>query len=336
MNAPDLFKNYTDAEQDCKDSKGLLQRITTFKQFVHCTALAIPRISIKYKQMKAGIHGNLVFRSFIKISGFMATTVLNISIPKIVESPFQGRFMNMGHLSLPQVKKRLDELKTSIAESGLVQPITVRAVGDGYELIDGHRRLEAYRQLGRGNIPAIIKEADDKQTQAMSITANLQRSNLSNLEKAIAFEKILAAGVFKNKKELSQAIGKDATYVSDVINMLKMDKRILNHIAKHNPNADVRLLRIVRQVEKIDEKGISNKQNTLYLHYVHEKLTRGQLTRLVEKEKSVKTETPAPFQIKINSRGFSLQLQQKLSKAQQARFQEILEKKIQESLEELK
>lgn len=265
----------------------------------------------------------------------MAATVLNIPIPKIIESPFQGRFMHAEHLNLPQVKKRLEELKTSIAESGLVQPITVRVVGDQYELIDGHRRLEAYKQLGRGNIPAIIKEADDKQTQAMSITANLQRSNLSNIERAVAFEKILAAGVFKNKKELSQAIGKDETFVGDVMNLLKMDSRIVNHLAQFNPNADVRALRIIRQVEKIDEKGVSNKQNKLYLRYVHEQLSREQLRRVVEKEKPATTDAPAAFEMKQNSRGYAIKVSHKLSKAQQARFKKILEQKIEESLNEL-
>ncbi|MDZ7742461.1 MAG: ParB N-terminal domain-containing protein [Bacteroidota bacterium] len=92
----------------------------------------------------------------------MAARILNIPIYKIVDSPFQGRFFQAKDLKNPHVRKQLEELKRSIENAGLLQPITVRRVKDKYELIDGHRRLEAYRQLDKGNIPAIIKEADDK------------------------------------------------------------------------------------------------------------------------------------------------------------------------------
>jgi ParB family chromosome partitioning protein len=263
----------------------------------------------------------------------MATHILNIPIQKIIESPYQGRFFNADQLTNIHLKKRLEELKSSIAQTGLVQPITVRRIGEQYELIDGHRRVEAYRQLGKGNIPALIKETDEKDAQVMSVVANLQRSNLSNIERAMAFEKILSAGVFASKKELSKAIGKDDTYVGDLMNMLKMDTRILSHVAELNPNADVRALRIIRKAGELDENGQSDAQHTLYLNYVHQKLTRAQLQDAVKKQQQ-KAETQAvpKFRVQSSSKGFKISLSQKLSKADQDRLQQLLEEKLREMI----
>lgn len=263
----------------------------------------------------------------------MATQILNIPIQKIIESPFQGRFFNAENLTNIHLKKRLEELKNSISLTGLVQPITVRMIGDQYELIDGHRRVEAYRQLGKGNIPAIVKETDEKDAQVMSVVANLQRSNLSNIERAMAFEKILGAGVFESKKELSKAIGKDDTYVGDLMNMLKMDTRILSHVAELNPNADVRALRIIRKAGELDENGHSEAQHTLYLNYVHKKLSRAQLQEAVKKQQQKPgQEATSTFSVQSSSKGFRISLSQKLSKADQDRLQQLLEEKLREML----
>lgn len=261
---------------------------------------------------------------------------MNISIRKIVDSPYQGRFFaNQSQQSI-QVKKKLEELKNSIEQSGLMQPVTLRMVGDNYEIIDGHRRVEAYKQLGKGNIPAIIKEGSDKDIQVMSVVANLQRSNLSNLERAMAFEKIMTTGVFNTRKELSKAIGKDETYVGDIMNLLKLDHRILNHLATNNPTGDVRLLRLIRQAGKVDSQGVCEKQYKLYLQYVHQKWSREQLKYALEKAKNGDKPTTSK-RVELNSgrKGYTLQIKDKLTKAQQTKFKEILEQKIQESLDEL-
>jgi len=267
----------------------------------------------------------------------MATRILNIPTRNVIDSPFQGRFFKGEDLKMPYIKKQLEELKTSIENTGLLQPITVRPSGDNYELIDGHRRLEAYRQLGKGNIPAIIKEADDKDTQVMSVVANLQRSNLSNLERALAFEKILKAGVFKNKKELSRSIGKDETYVGDLMNLLNMDKRILSHLAKFNPNADVRALRIIRKSGTTNENGKSDAQNKLYLKYVHQKLSREQLQNAVQKEQDKLTTSSEMQQVAVKNsvKGFRIDVNEKLNKSQKEHLARLLEEKLKESLREV-
>ncbi len=216
----------------------------------------------------------------------MAAHILNISIGKLIESPYQGRLLSSESLNNVYIKKQLDELAESIRSTGLMQPITVRVVDDKYEIIDGHRRVAAYKLLEKGNIPAIIKEGTEREIQIMSLVANIQRSNLSSLEYALAFEKILNDGVFKSKKELSKAIGKDETYVGDVINVLKMDERIINDLAENKTINDVRLLRLIRNAYKVEADGRSTKQYSLYLKCIKDNLTRAQLNRIIKKEQN--------------------------------------------------
>lgn len=263
----------------------------------------------------------------------MAGRILNIPILKIIDSPWQGRFFDTEHLKNDTIRKALDGLISSIKETGLLQPITVHMVGENYEVIDGHRRLQAYKEIGRGNIPAIIKDGTPREIQTMSIAANLQRSNLTVLERAVAFEKILQDGIFSSKKELSKAIGKDMTYVGDVINILKLDKRILEHIATYNSTSDVRLLRLIRKAGEIDNQSISEPQYRLYLKYVHQKLTRQQIQNLLDNMD--KTEAREPYKLTSGKDGFSVKLTKKLSVAQKKRFDELLSEKLDEIMKEI-
>ncbi len=117
-----------------------------------------------------------------------------------------------------------------------MQPITVRQVGKEYEIIDGHRRAEAFRRFGKEEIPAIISNVSDREAQVMAVVTNLQREDLSNIEKAIAFQKILASGLFKDKREFSKSIGKDETYVGNLVNTVNMNQRIIDDLIQNVMN----------------------------------------------------------------------------------------------------
>jgi ParB family chromosome partitioning protein len=259
-------------------------------------------------------------------------TILRIDINKIKQSPYQGRMMGTANELSDKQKKKLEELKNSIKQNGLLQPISVVQRGDEYELIDGHRRVAAYRALGRGRINAIISDLDDKQTQVMSLVANLQRDNLNNIERALAFQKVLDTGVFANRKELSKAIGKDETYVGDTLNLLNMDKRIIEELSTHNTTNDVRLLRLIRKVEKTDENGISDKQYDLYKKAIYKKLSRADVQKLVAKNK---TATADVFSSTGTYRKKVIQIHQKLTKPQQQKFEALLKQKLDEIMQQV-
>ncbi len=197
----------------------------------------------------------------------------NIRIDEIKESPYQGRIISIetkkGQIADPSLR----ELEISIHNQGLITPIIIRPSINGYELIDGHRRVEIFKKLNHTHIPAIIKEADDGKAQAYSIIGNLHRKNLSTIEKAIAFKKIMDSKIFQDVKELSVAVGKHESYVGDILNTLKMDQRIIDDLAKNKSTDDVRLLRAIRKVEKAVDNH-SEKQWALYTEFLTNKLSR--------------------------------------------------------------
>ena len=212
--------------------------------------------------------------------------LLRIKIIDIVDSPYQGRLFELTDELPEEEEQAIAELSESIQQNGLMQPIVVRLNKEGkYELIDGHRRVIAYRRLGIGQIKAIVKNYNDKEAQAFSIIGNLQRKNLIAIEQAVAYEKILQSGLFSNKRELSKAIGKDETYIGDLLKMLKMDERIIDDLIKTKSVNDVRMLRMIRRAEPLNEDGYSINQVMLYNKVKENKLSRKQLAELIKTKK---------------------------------------------------
>jgi ParB family transcriptional regulator, chromosome partitioning protein len=84
----------------------------------------------------------------------------------------------------------IDELADSLRDYGLLQPVVVRRVGADYELIAGHRRIEAARALGWAEIAAVVRDESDSQAYLLTLTENLQRQNLSPREEAAALDRL--------------------------------------------------------------------------------------------------------------------------------------------------
>ncbi len=256
-----------------------------------------------------------------------------ILIENLIESPYQGRLIESGTKKSQSRTKQMNELASSIRTSGLLQPITVRQKEDKYEIIDGHRRVEAHNILGIKTIAVNLIDKTDREVQIMSVVANLQRANLNNIEKAISFQKILKAKVFNTNKELSVAIGKDETYVGDILNLLNMDKRVINDLLRNSTTNDVRMLRIIRKAGKIDATGISDAQYMLYKKMVKDHLSRQQLMELVNSK--AKKEQSA-IQISGRHRKYTLSIMEKLSSDQELAFKKLMEIKIKEALDEIR
>ena len=260
-----------------------------------------------------------------------------LKISELKESPWQGRFLSVGSSDKDQLQMmEVGQLAESIRLSGLMQPITVRQLEKGvYELVDGHRRVAACRLLGLGNIKAIVKPYTEKEAQLFSIVGNLQRKNLNAIELAVSFQKVLDSELFKDKKELSEAIGKDETYVGDVLNTLKMDDRIVADLARTNAVRDVRLLRLIRKIEAVDQTQTSYKQWALYMRVVKEKLGRVDVARII-KEASQKKPRKKRYAIQPGARHVTVRLHTgKLSPEQLARIVSLLEDKMLELSKEL-
>lgn len=260
-----------------------------------------------------------------------------IPVDLIDVSPWQGRLLDMsvepqGDTS-PAEAEALEQLMQSIEINGLMQPITVREIDGRYELVDGHRRLLAHLRLGLPEIPALVSHYTDKQAQALTVIANLQRKNLNTIERALAFEKILSNGLFADRKELSQAIGKDETYVNDLLNTLSMAPRVVEHLAKTNAVRDARLLRMIRRAAPLHKPEGEQRQWELYMLVVNQNMNRSQLADHLKKDKP---KQPAQWNIKFRQRQVDITLKTgKLTPERIEKIQELLAKKFEDLLEEL-
>ena len=255
--------------------------------------------------------------------------ILKINIEKIKQSPYQGRLIEFGITQINESNTTLSDLAHNIQQNGLLTPIIVRETDDGYELIDGHRRLEACRSLGFTTIESIVKEADNRSAQLMSVVSNLQRKGLYNIELALAFRKILDADVFKDQKELSKAISKDQTYVGDLLNTLNMDKRIIDDLLKNKTTNDVRLLRAIRKAGKTNIDGYSEKQWDLYQRFINEGLSRKEVFQLSANEKTKQVDG---ILVKFKPRKIEVELNKKYTIDQRRALSELLKQKIEEVL----
>lgn len=121
----------------------------------------------------------------------------------------------------------LDELEASLRATGLLQPITVRAAqhGTGYELIAGERRLRAATRLGWPDIPAVIKEIDDRTLLTLALVENLQRSDLNPIEEAEGYQRLIAEFAL-TQQQVAEVIGKDRSTVANLLRILQLPERI--------------------------------------------------------------------------------------------------------------
>jgi ParB family chromosome partitioning protein len=143
--------------------------------------------------------------------------VREIPIAAITPNPFQPR-KSFG-------AETLDELKSSIAEYGVLVPIIVRRRGDAYELIAGERRWRACAALLRPTIPAIVRASDDRQTLEFAIVENLQRENLNALEEAAGFAHLVDEYGL-TQEELARRLGKSRPAVANTLRLLGLSDPI--------------------------------------------------------------------------------------------------------------
>jgi len=137
--------------------------------------------------------------------------VRDIPVTEIRPNPFQPR--------KSFTSQALDELKSSIAEYGVLVPIIVRRREDGYELIAGERRWRACAALLRSTIPAIVRASDDRQTLEFAIVENLQRENLNPLEEAAGFAHLIEEYDL-TQEEVARRLGKSRPAVANTLRLL--------------------------------------------------------------------------------------------------------------------
>ena len=119
----------------------------------------------------------------------------------------------------------LDELKASILEHGVLVPILVRELADGYELIAGERRWRACAAAQRAVIPAIVRPSTDRESLEVAIIENLQRENLNPLEEAAGIAQLIEAHDF-TQEQVAQRLGKSRPAVTNTLRLLALPEAV--------------------------------------------------------------------------------------------------------------
>jgi len=127
----------------------------------------------------------------------------------------------------------LEELKKSILQNGLIQPITVRRFEkDRYQLVSGERRLRACRDIGHKEIPAYIIKVETKEAMlALSLIENIQRERLNPIEVASAYKRLMEECNL-SQEDIAEKVGKDRTTITNTIRLLKLPERIQQSLIK--------------------------------------------------------------------------------------------------------
>ncbi len=151
-----------------------------------------------------------------------AGTPLEIPVESIDRNPFQTR------TAFDPAK--LTELSQSIAASGVVQPIVVKALTGGrYQLITGERRLLASKQAGKATIPAIVRQVSDEQAMEMTIVENLQRADLNPMEQARAFHR-LSTDFQMTQEQMAVRTGKERASVANFLRLLRLPEPVQHRV----------------------------------------------------------------------------------------------------------
>lgn len=123
----------------------------------------------------------------------------------------------------------LEDLAQSIREHGIVQPILVKPMTDGYMLVAGERRLRAARKAGRTTIPAIAREYNARDLPELALIENLQREDLTSIEEALAFQTILRRLKITHE-QLANKIGKSRVYVTNMLGLLHLPVTVIESV----------------------------------------------------------------------------------------------------------
>ncbi|MBL8982324.1 MAG: ParB/RepB/Spo0J family partition protein [Gemmatimonadetes bacterium] len=122
--------------------------------------------------------------------------------------------------------EELQELEASLRATGLLQPITVRQVAEGtYQLVAGERRLRAATRIGWTDIPAIVKEFDDRDMLVLAMVENLQRSDLNPIDEALGYER-LTRDFGHTQQQVADAVGKDRSTIANFLRLLTLPEGI--------------------------------------------------------------------------------------------------------------
>lgn len=194
-----------------------------------------------------------------------------INIDDIFPNRFQPR--------LKFDEEKLSELSDSIRKYGVIQPIVVRPVNGKYEIIAGERRYKASVMAGRATIPAVIVNLSDRDSEEIALLENIQRQQLSPIEEAVSYKRILDMG-YITQDELAKKLGKAQSTIANKVRLLNLDDEVQealleNKISERHARSLLRLSDKADQVKMLQR--IINERLTV-------KMTDNEIAKLKEEK----------------------------------------------------
>ncbi|MFB4168765.1 ParB/RepB/Spo0J family partition protein [Virgibacillus sp. JSM 102003] len=123
----------------------------------------------------------------------------------------------------------IEELKESILEYGIIQPLILRKSIKGYEVVVGERRLRAAKEAGLENIPAVVKELTDGKMMEVALLENLQREDLTPIEEAHAYQNLMNE-LEITQDDLSRRLGKSRSHIANIVRLLSLPDQVVAYI----------------------------------------------------------------------------------------------------------
>lgn len=220
--------------------------------------------------------------STLEEHSYVAGRIFDVSIDVISPNPYQPR--------QDFDEDALRDLAESIRQLGIIQPITIRALGGGrYETISGERRLRAARRLGLRSVPAYVREADTEAMLEMALVENVQREELNPMEIALGYQRLVTECGLR-QEQVALRVGKTRSTVANFLRLLRLPPRIQAALRDRSVSVGhARALIVVREealqlrlLEEIQREGLSVREVERRVQRLHTKTaSRGDKDRRI-------------------------------------------------------
>jgi ParB family chromosome partitioning protein len=227
----------------------------------------------------------------------LVNVVLHIPVDDIRANPHQPR--------KEFNEEKLDELADSIKEHGIIQPLTVRYIGEKkFELISGERRLKASKLAGLKEVAAYVRKANDEQSMAFALIENIQREDLNALEVALAYKRLLEEFDY-TQAEVAERVGKSRTTVTNMLRLLTLPDFIQTALKKNQISmGHARSLITIEEIadqQKLLKKAVDNEWSVRQMEEAARSLSSYSSSSKKKKSASKSSKTD-PFYENISSR----------------------------------
>jgi ParB family transcriptional regulator, chromosome partitioning protein len=125
---------------------------------------------------------------------------------------------------------KIDDLARSIRDNGVIQPIVVRKVDGGYEIIAGERRWRAAQRAGLLKVPVVVRDIPDERLLAAALIENLQREDLNPIEEALAYRRLADEFQF-TQDQIADSVGKDRSSIANIVRLLRLPREIRENVS---------------------------------------------------------------------------------------------------------